>query len=196
MTDDLVLAMRGYDPSVRPPVLTDGDVSYVVDDTAVGRMLLATRSDGTALASTFTPTDADVDRVLARLARTVSPRVLRGGRGLDGLRTQLDDYLAGRLEAFTVPIDLVLATPFQRQVLPALAGVPYGRRTTYGALAATIGRPTASRAVGAALGANPLCVVLPCHRVLAASGSLTGYAGGLGAKAHLLELEARASDDR
>ncbi len=191
MTDHLTLAMRGYDPTVRPPVLTDGDVSYVVQDTTVGRLLLAARADGTALASAFTPTDADVDRVLARLARWVSPRVLRGGRGLDLLRRELDSYLAGGLREFTVPVDLVLASPFQREVLPTLAAtVGFGQRTTYGALAAATGRPTASRAVGAALGANPLCVVLPCHRVLAASGSLTGYAGGLAAKAHLLALEA------
>lgn len=191
MTDHLTLAMRGYDPTVRPPVLTDGDVSYVVEDTTVGRLLLAARADGTALASAFTPTDADVDRVLARLARWVSPRVLRGGRGLDLLRRELDSYLAGGLREFTVPVDLVLASPFQREVLPTLAAtVGFGQRTTYGALAAATGRPTASRAVGAALGANPLCVVLPCHRVLAASGSLTGYAGGLAAKAHLLALEA------
>jgi len=191
MTDHLTLAMRGYDPTVRPPVLTDGDVSYVVQDTTVGRLLLAARADGTALASAFTPTDADVDRVLARLARWVSPRVLRGGRGLDLLRRELDSYLAGGLREFTVPVDLVLASPFQREVLPTLAAtVGFGQRTTYGALAAATGRPTASRAVGAALGANPLCVVLPCHRVLAASGSLTGYAGGVAAKAHLLALEA------
>ena len=78
----------------------------------------------------------------------------------------------------------------QHLVLPQLAAdVGYGQRTTYGALALATGRPTAARAVGAALGANPLCVVLPCHRVLAASGSLTGYAGGLVAKRHLLDLE-------
>lgn len=188
-TDPLVVALRGFDPTVRPPVLVDGDVSYVVDDTSIGRLLLATRADGTALASAFTPTDADVDRVLTSLARLVSPRVLRGGRGLDRMRRELDGYLAGRLRAFTVPVDLALASPFQRQVLSALAEVDYGRRTTYGALATALGRPTAARAVGAALGANPLCVLLPCHRVLAASGALTGYAGGLGAKQHLLDLE-------
>ena len=188
--DPLALALRGYDPTVRPPVLVDGDVSYAVDDTAVGRLLLVTRADGTALASTFTPTDADVDRVLTRVARLVSPRVLRGGRGLDRLRRELEDFLAGRLREFTVPLDLALASPFQRLVLPRLAAdIGYGQRTTYGALAAATGRPTASRAVGAALGANPLCVVLPCHRVLAASGSLTGYAGGLAAKRLLLDLE-------
>jgi methylated-DNA-[protein]-cysteine S-methyltransferase len=190
MTDHLAASLRGYDPALRPPTLLDGDVSFVVDDTAVGRMLLATRPDGTALVSTFTPTDADVDRVLERLARVVSPRVLRGGHGVDRLRGELDAYLAGRARGFTVPVDLALATPFQQVVLTRLqADVGYGVRTTYGALAVAAGRPTASRAVGAALGANPLCVVLPCHRVVASSGALTGYAGGVAAKQRLLDLE-------
>lgn len=190
--DPVVLAMRGYDPTVRPPVLTEGDVSYVLDDTPIGRMLLASRPEGTALACVFAPTDAQVERVLGRIARVASPRVLRGGRGLDQLRRELDGYLAGQLRRFTVPLDLVLASPFQRQVLGALAEVPYGTRTTYGELAGALGRPSASRAVGAALGANPLCVLMPCHRVLAASGALTGYAGGLEAKRRLLDLESGA----
>jgi methylated-DNA-[protein]-cysteine S-methyltransferase len=77
---------------------------------------------------------------------------------------------------------------------PRLAAtVSYGRTTTYGTLATALGRPTAARAVGAVLGANPLCVVLPCHRVIAASGALSGYAGGLEAKRRLLALEASPS---
>lgn len=189
--DPLILAMRGYDPTVRPPVLTEGDVAYVVEDTAIGRIVLAARPEGTALACVFAPTDEDVERVLSRLARVASPRVLRAGRGLDQLRAELGGYLAGQVRTFSVPVDLALATPFQRQVLSALADVDYGERTTYGALALAVGRPTAARAVGAALGANPLCVLLPCHRVLASSGALTGYAGGLDAKRHLLDLESR-----
>ena len=189
--DRIELALRGFDPAVRPPLLTGGDVTYVLEDTAVGRMLLAVRGDGTAVASSYAPTDEAEEAVLERLARSVSPRVLRGGRVLDPLRRELSAFLAGDLRAFTVPVDLALASAFQRQVLPALAeSVAYGERTTYGGLAGSIGRPTASRAVGAALGANPLCVVLPCHRVVAASGALTGYAGGVEAKQWLLDLEA------
>ena len=81
-----------------------------------------------------------------------------------------------------------------RMVLITHLRVGFGERTTYGALARGLGRPTASRAVGAALGANPVCVVLPCHRVVASSGALTGYAGGLGAKRRLLDLEAARGD--
>ena len=114
----------------------------------------------------------------------------RGPR--DDPRRELDAYLRGDLLAFDLAIDLVLATPFQRIVLRHLAdAIGYGHRTTYGELAKGIERPSASRAVGAALGANPLCVILPCHRVVAASGALTGYAGGLAAKEYLLALESR-----
>ncbi len=196
MNDPIELALRGYEPTVRPPVLTGGDVVYLVDDTPLGRMLFAAHSDGTLLASTYAPDDASADTVLGRLAAKVSPRVLRGGTALDAVRRQLDDYLAGRRRRFDVPVDPALATPFQRTVLDLLAsGVRYGTTISYGALATSAGRPSAARAVGAALGANPLCVVLPCHRVVAASGALTGYAGGLAAKRLLLDLEARTAGD-
>ncbi len=192
LTDPLELALRGYEPTVRPPVLSGGDVVYVVDDTPLGRMLFAAHPDGTLLATTYVPDDPSTDGVLGRLAAKVSPRVLRGGRALDEVRRELDDYLAGRRRRFDVPVDPALASPFQAAVLDRLAAdVGYGARTSYGALATALGKPSASRAVGAALGANPLCVVLPCHRVVAASGALTGYAGGLEAKRMLLELEAR-----
>jgi methylated-DNA-[protein]-cysteine S-methyltransferase len=187
-------AARRFAPPVRPPVLAGADVSYVVEDLAVGRLLLAARRDGTLLTSAYAPTDADADALLDRLAARVSPGVLRGGPALDDARRQLDEYLAGRRRTFELATDTVLATPFQRTVLDRLArDVGYGARTSYGALAAALGRPSASRAVGAALGANPLCIVLPCHRVVAASGALTGYAGGLAAKQRLLELEAAAA---
>lgn len=192
--DPLELVLRGYEPTVRPPVLAGGDVLYAVDDLPIGRLLLATRIDGTLLTSSFVTDEAAANAVLDRLSRQVSPRVLRGGRALDAVRRQLDEYLAGRLRRFDVPVDLTLATPFQRTVLDRLtATVGYGSTTSYGHLAAELGRPTASRAVGAALGANPLCIVLPCHRVVAGSGALTGYAGGLVAKRFLLDLERTAA---
>jgi methylated-DNA-[protein]-cysteine S-methyltransferase len=173
------------------PVLPDdaGDVRYCLDDTAVGRMLLAVRRDGAVLASAFVPSDDDVDRLLSRLAGALTPRILRGGSLTDAARRELAEYLAGRRRSFDVRTDLTLATPFQRAVLGGLAATGYGARTTYGQLARTLGRPRAARAVGAALGANPLCVLLPCHRVVAADGGLTGYAGGLAAKRTLLTLE-------
>ena len=189
MTDALETALAGFSPRVRPPVLPDGDVAYSVEDTPLGRMLLAVRADGRAVASCFVAETADEDAVLTRLTARVSPRVLRRPAGTARLRGELEEFLAGRRRGFDVPVDLALAGEFQRGVLTRLRAVGYGERTTYGALAAALGRPTASRAVGAALGANPLCVVLPCHRVVAASGALTGYAGGLHVKERLLALE-------
>ena len=188
--------LAGFAPQVHPPVLPASDVSYVVEDTAVGRMLLAADATGALVASTFVPDDRSESLLLERLSRAVSPRVLRQPRELDEARRELEAFLSGRSHRFTVRTDLALASPFQRVVLPRLAAtVGYGQRATYGQLARAVERPSASRAVGAALGANPLCVVLPCHRVVAASGALTGYAGGLAAKEYLLDLEARESGE-
>ena len=188
----LAVRLSAFAPPVKPPDLPITDVSYVLEDTAVGRMLLARNESGALIALAYVP-DADAENAwLHRLARQVSPRVLRTPRALDEARRELDAYLRGQRRDFDLPTNLVLATPFQRIVLGHLRGaVSYGHRTTYGALARSIERPSASRAVGAALGANPLCIVLPCHRVVASSGALTGYAGGLAAKEYLLTLESR-----
>lgn len=182
--------LGAFDPVVAPPVLPESDVSYVVEDTPIGRMLLARTEAGALVASAFLRPGATEEAWLQRLARAVSPRVLRQPAALDEARRELEAYLAGKRRTFDLRVDLALASPFQRVVLTGLReSVGYGERTTYGALARRVGRPSASRAVGAALGANPLCVVLPCHRVVASSGALTGYAGGLPAKERLLALE-------
>jgi len=102
---------------------------------------------------------------------------------------QLGDYFAGRRERFDLPLDLSHGTAFQQSVWQALLAIPAGQTTSYGALSAGVGNPAAVRAVGAAVGRNPISVIVPCHRVLGADGSLTGYAGGLDRKAALLELE-------
>src|SRR4029077_8098341 len=103
------------------------------------------------------------------------------------VRTQkeLEEYFAGKRDAFTVPLDM-RGTPFQKQVWKALLGIPFGETRTYGQLANQLGNPKATRAVGAANGRNPLAILVPCHRVIGFSGKLTGFAGGLEAKAHLL----------
>ncbi|GAB3412393.1 methylated-DNA--[protein]-cysteine S-methyltransferase [Flindersiella endophytica] len=171
----------------RPPAFPDADVSYAVHECELGTLVLAT-SAGRLVTSAFGAEDA----VTERLAKRLSPRVLRQPAKLDPVRRELDDYLAGRRAAFDVRVDLRLATPFQRAVLEAIGTyAPYGETTTYGALAKGIGKARASQAVGAALRTNPCCVFVPCHRVNGASGSLTGYAGGLAAKQVLLDLEAR-----
>ncbi len=105
---------------------------------------------------------------------------------------QLDDYVAGTRHDFDLPLDLV-GTPFQLAVWNALGTIRYGTTVSYGELASDIGRPTASRAVGAAVGRNPVSIVVPCHRVVGTSGSLTGFAGGLPAKQWLLAHELASS---
>lgn len=189
---DLAHLLGRFEPEVRPPRLAPTDVSYVVEDTAVGRMLLARSDSGALVASSYVADTAAEDLVLTRISARVSPRVLRQPRELDDARRQLEEFLAGRRQSFELRTDLALASDFQRVVLPRLAQtVGYGHRATYGELARAVERPSAARAVGAALGANPMCVVLPCHRVVASSGALTGYAGGLDAKRYLLDLEAQ-----
>ena len=105
---------------------------------------------------------------------------------------QLRDYFAGRRLQFDLPLDLQGGTAFQQSVWQALLAIPAGRTSSYGELSERVGRPTASRAVGAAVGRNPVSIVVPCHRVLGKDGSLTGYAGGLQRKGALLKLERAA----
>ncbi len=102
--------------------------------------------------------------------------------------TQLTAYFEGRLRSFDVPLD-PRGTPFQRLVWDAVLAVPYGETRSYGEIAQAIGRPAAVRAVGAANGANPLPLIVPCHRIVGADGTLTGYGGGLDIKQQLLEME-------
>ena len=102
---------------------------------------------------------------------------------------QLADYFAGRRQHFDLPLDLSHGTAFQQSVWQALLAIPAGRTTSYGAISAGLGNPAAVRAVGSAVGRNPISVIVPCHRVLGTNGSLTGYAGGLERKSALLELE-------
>jgi methylated-DNA-[protein]-cysteine S-methyltransferase len=101
---------------------------------------------------------------------------------------ELREYFAGQRNEFSVPLD-VRGTRFQSQVWKALRSIPFGETRTYGQIATQLGQPTASRAVGAANGRNPISIVMPCHRVIGSSGKLTGFAGGLEAKAFLLDLE-------
>jgi len=105
---------------------------------------------------------------------------------------QLQEYFDAHRTTFTLPLDLRGGTPFQQSVWQALLHIPYGVCTTYGTLSEALDKPKAVRAVGTAVGHNPLGIIVPCHRVLGADGSLTGYAGGLGRKAALLTLESAA----
>jgi len=110
------------------------------------------------------------------------------------LRTEkeLNEYFSGKRKTFTVPLDM-RGTRFQKQVWAALLGISYGETRTYGQLANQLGNPNATRAVGAANGRNPIAIIVPCHRVIGFDGKLTGFAGGLNAKAHLLKLESQSN---
>jgi methylated-DNA-[protein]-cysteine S-methyltransferase len=101
---------------------------------------------------------------------------------------QLTEYFAGQRSSFSLPLDM-RGTAFQKDVWRALQAIPFGTTLSYGEIANKLGKPTASRAVGAANGRNPISIVVPCHRVIGSTGKLTGFAGGLDAKAHLLSLE-------
>jgi methylated-DNA-[protein]-cysteine S-methyltransferase len=186
---DIDALLRRFAPAVAPPVVPDDDVAYALHDAPVGQLVLAVDSLGTTITCSYD----DEGTVAQRLAVAVSPRVLRAPRRLDDVRRELDEYFNGTRTSFSQPVDARLATPFARRVLSALAAVPYGQTTSYADIAAAIGSPGGSRAVGNALGANPVCLLLPCHRVVRADGSPGGYAGGEPAKRALLELEGSAA---
>jgi methylated-DNA-[protein]-cysteine S-methyltransferase len=108
---------------------------------------------------------------------------------LQAAATQLTAYFAAQGARFTLPLDVSLGTPFQQSVWERLRAIPYGVTQSYGEIARYLKQPAASRAVGAAVGRNPLSIIVPCHRVVGSKGALTGYAGGLERKIALLQLE-------
>ena len=162
------------------------DISYAPVDSPFGELLLAA-SDRGLLRLAFPEEDAD--EVLERLAARVSPRIVQAPAQLDPIRRELDEYFAGRRQSFELALDWTLVGPFGRRVLAAASQIPYGNVLTYTEIAAEAGSPRGSRAAGNALGANPIPIVVPCHRVLRRGGALGGYAGGLPRKQFLLELE-------
>ncbi len=170
------------DARFRAAALAEGlvDVRYDVAESPVGELFLASTDRGLCRIS------YRVEGQEEELARTYGVRVLR--MPLDSVRRELDEYFEGHRREFDLSLDLRVA-PFHEAVLHELARVPYGRTETYGTLAAKVGRPRAARAVGTVMNRNPLPIVLPCHRIVGANGSLTGYAGGLHVKRALLELE-------
>lgn len=123
-------------------------------------------------------------------AATVERTWTRAPEAFADVVAQLGEYFAGARTRFDLPL-APAGTPFQRDVWTALLEIPYGQTRSYGELARRVGRPNASRAVGAANGRNPIAVIVPCHRVIGADGSLTGFGGGLDRKRLLLDLERR-----
>jgi methylated-DNA-[protein]-cysteine S-methyltransferase len=162
------------------------DVAYGTLDSPLGTLLLASTSRGLVRVAYA---NGDTDSVLEQLAATVSPRLLAAPRELDSPRRELDQYFAGRRQHFEIALDWSLSRGFSRRVLEAAVRIPYGSVSTYAGVAAEAGSPRASRAAGSALGANPLPIVVPCHRVLRSGGGLGGYTGGIERKRTLLALE-------
>ena len=161
------------------------DMGFDVVDSPVGPLFVAASEQGLAAISF----DPEPDTQLERLARIAGPCILRSPRSVEVARRELDQYFQGKRRAFDLSLDLRALPPFTVSVLQELARVPYGETTTYGALAARVGRPRAARAVGTVMNRNRIPIVLPCHRVVGSSGDLVGYAGGLDRKITLLELE-------
>ena len=163
------------------------EISYAPVDSPFGPLLLAATKRG--LVRLAFPEEGP-DGVLEALARRISPRIVEAPAQLDPMRRELDEYFAARRRRFELPLDWTLVGPFGRRVLDAATAIPYGNVLSYTQVAAKAGSPRGSRAAGNALGANPIPIVVPCHRVLrSGGGGLGGYAGGLDRKRYLLELE-------
>ena len=165
------------------------DLAYTTVSTPVGVLLLAATEEGLVRVAYARE---DHEAVLQDLARRISPRVLHAPARLAPAVRQLEEYFAGTRTGFDLPLDRSLSHGFRRLVQEHLPEIGYGRTQSYGAVARSVGRPQAVRAVGTACATNPLPVVVPCHRVLRGDGGLGGYVGGLEAKAALLELETAA----
>ncbi|MBU0588943.1 MAG: methylated-DNA--[protein]-cysteine S-methyltransferase [Gammaproteobacteria bacterium] len=153
-------------------------------DSPLGRIMLAGSDEGLA-GLWFVQGQRHMPDTSGWPAAPAHPLLLRAEHALQR-------YFAGEQVCFDLPLDLRSGTPFQQSVWQALLQIPRGSSTSYGLLSQRIGRPSAVRAVGAAVGHNPLGIIVPCHRVLGADGSLTGYAGGLDRKVALLQLEGTA----
>jgi methylated-DNA-[protein]-cysteine S-methyltransferase len=198
MTNDIETALRdsvagappaGFEASLAERAAAEGllDVAYATVDSPLGPLLVASTPRG--LVRVAYSDYSSADDVLADIARRLSPRVLEAPARLDEERRELDEYFAGKRVGFDLPIDWSLTRGFSGDVLRQTARIPFGKTSTYAEVAGKAGSPRAVRAAGNALGANPMPVVVPCHRVLRTGGALGGYTGGTERKEFLLRLE-------
>jgi len=167
------------------------DVSYAPAESPFGPLLLAATKRG--LVRLAFP-EEDIDSVLESLAQLLSPRIVEASDSLDPARRELEEYFSGRRRTFGLELDWTLIGGFGRRVLRATSEIPYGGVLSYAEVAADAGSPRAWRAAGNALGANPIPIVIPCHRVLRSGGVLGNYGGGPARKRWLLELEGALRD--
>ena len=162
------------------------DVAYAAMDSPVGPLTISVTDRGVVR---IAYDNERLEDVLDELAAKVSPRILHAPARLDPARREIDEYFAGRRTAFDLPLDWTLTSGFRREVLKATAQIPYAGTSTYHQVAAAAGSPRAFRAAGTALATNPIPIIVPCHRVLPASGAIGGYRGGSTRKQQLLHLE-------
>ena len=175
--------------AARFAALAPADVFYTEIDTPVGRLLAARTPRGLARLA-YEDCNGGADNVLDDLALRLSPRILENPAKLDDVRRELDEYFEQQRTSFDLAIDFsAVRGEFARRLLKACARIPYGATSSYREMATRAGSPAAVRAAGNALGANPIPIVVPCHRVLRTGGGLGGYAGGLARKEELLHLE-------
>ena len=183
---DLDLAELGDAVSRRAADAGLLDLAYAEIDSPLGPLLAVSTPSGLVhLGYPNRPRDAQLEL----LAERISPRIVEAPGRLDEVRRELDEYFAGRRRDFELALDWQLTAGFVRAVLERTAAIPFGETRTYGEVATAAGSPRAFRAAGRALGANPIPIVVPCHRVLRSGGALGGYGGGLDVKRELLTLE-------
>jgi methylated-DNA-[protein]-cysteine S-methyltransferase len=166
-------------------------IAYATVDSPVGRLVAVATPRGLARIA-YELESGGLDSVLDDVALRLSPAIVEAPARLDPVRRELDEYFAGRRQDFDLALDWSLTTAgFRRRVLQECARIPFGATSTYKQMAIAAGSPTAFRAAGGALGSNPIPIVVPCHRVVASSGGLGGYTGGLERKRMLLSIEGR-----
>lgn len=166
----------------------EAEVVFAEIASPVGPLLAAATPVGLARLA-YREANGGRDAVLDDLARRIGPRIVEAPGRLDAIRRELEEFFDGRRTSFDLALDLRLVTPFARRVLAAAAAIEFGATATYAQVAAAAGSPSSSRAAGNALGANPVPIVVPCHRVLRSGGGLGGYTGGLAIKRVLLTVE-------
>lgn len=162
------------------------DVAYAGVDSPYGELFLAATERGVVALGL---PNREPETLLERIAERVSPRILEAPARLDGPRRELDAYFEGKLHDFSTPVDWSLSRGFMDRALHVVAGIPYGRTLSYTEVAEKAGNRRASRAAGTACATNPIPLIVPCHRVLPASGIPGNYGGGPEMKRSLLELE-------
>jgi len=203
MSDDVLRRLRAGDVEAVSRRAAEGltgaarrrglvDVAVGAVDSPLGRVTVFVTKTG--LVRVAYPNER-LDRVFGEVADVVSPRMLEDAKGTEGARRELDAYFEGHLRRFRVPIDWAFVPQgFFRKVLEATAGIPFGSVSTYGVVARRAGSPRAARAAGNALHDNPVPIVVPCHRVVPASGGIGKYGGDEWRKAWLLRLEGAVPD--